>query len=313
VAGKRSEHLTKRLYITTIILLLSVVSIASGNDLIKLEAGENIVECPEPCPEATVPDGYVTGQHIVKPEDRFTFGVGYALVKFDTNVKFTDKPSGLSLFVDTEGTLGLPETDSIPVYYGGYRFSRKHAISFSHFRVRRESTLLGFNETLEDVTIDGQLVFSDITRFFNIAYLNTFYEDDRSRILGKFGINTLDIRYALEAIGTITYRDATVTSSLREEASVVAPLPLFGLESWYTFSPKWGVATEVTLIGGHYEDVTALVVTTDVKTRYRLSKTFGAVLGISYFNGDIDVEDNRKSTNITYGYKGAYLGLHAAF
>jgi len=30
-------------------------------------------------------------------------------VRFDTNFRFTDKGSGLSVFVDGEGTLGLPE------------------------------------------------------------------------------------------------------------------------------------------------------------------------------------------------------------
>lgn len=240
-------------------------------------------------------------------------GVGWALVSFDTNVKFTDKQSNQSLFVDMEGTLGLPETDSIPVYYGLYRFSKEHAISFSYFQVRRETSILSFNETLDDVTIDGQIVFSDVTRFYNIAYLNTFFEDDRSRILGKFGINSLDIRYALDATGTITYRDATVTSSLHEEAGVVAPLPLFGLDFWYSFTPKWGINTQVTLVGGSYDDVSALVTTTDVKSQYRFSENFGAVFGISYFNGDIVVENSRERSDITYGYKGAFLGLHAVF
>jgi hypothetical protein len=88
---------------------------------------------------------------------------------------------------------------------------------------------------------------------------------------------------------------------------------LFGLDFWYSFTPKWGINTQVTLVGGSYDDVSALVTTTDVKSQYRFSENFGAVFGISYFNGDIVVENSRERSDITYGYKGAFLGLHAVF
>ena len=66
-------------------------------------------------------------------------GLGYALVRFDTSVKFTDKQSNQTIFVDAEGTLDLPDSDAVPVFYGIYRISKKHAIGFSYFQVRRES------------------------------------------------------------------------------------------------------------------------------------------------------------------------------
>ena len=75
-------------------------------------------------------------------QKRFSLGVGGILVRLDTNFKFTSKPSGRSVFVDGEGTLGLPETDIIPALYGYYRFAKKHAIGFSYFRINREATSL---------------------------------------------------------------------------------------------------------------------------------------------------------------------------
>ena len=275
---ERVKHMAMRLFAATIILFLSTASIASGNE---------------------VPIG-----------DRFGFGVGYALARFDTSVKFTDKSSGQSVFVDEEGTLGLPDSDAVPVFYGMYRISKGNAIGLSYFQVKRKSSIIDFDKTLEDVTIVGQAEFSDDTSFYNISYLNTFYEDDRSRVLGKFGINVLDIRYSLDAQGTITYRDNTVTSSLHEEIDIVAPLPLFGLDFWYSFTPKWGISTQVTFIGGTYDDVTAGVFTTEVNARYRLSKTFGAVMGISYFNANVTIEDSDDRSDVKYGYSGAFLGLH---
>jgi hypothetical protein len=54
-------------------------------------------------------------------------GVGIGFARFDTTIKFTEKQSGDKIFVDATGTLGLPDTGEVPVFYVAYRFSAKHA------------------------------------------------------------------------------------------------------------------------------------------------------------------------------------------
>jgi hypothetical protein len=240
-------------------------------------------------------------------------GIGYALVRFDTSVKFTDKQNNQTVFVDTEGTLDLPDWDTIPVFYGNYRFTSKHAIGFSYFEVRRESSIFDFDETLDDVTITGTARFLDDTRFFNIYYAYTLFEDERSYILWKFGINALDIRYVLEAEGTITYDDMTTGSYLREDTGVFAPMPLLGLDFWYAFTPKWGISSKVSLVAGNFDDYRGWVANTNIYARYNISKHFGAIFGISYFDADIIIEDDVERTDVQYSYDGVFLGMHALF
>ena len=48
----------------------------------------------------------------------FALGVGAAIVKFDTKMKFTDKQSGNSVFLDPEGNLDLPDTSHVTTIYG---------------------------------------------------------------------------------------------------------------------------------------------------------------------------------------------------
>jgi hypothetical protein len=240
-------------------------------------------------------------------------GIGYALVRFDTSVKFTDKQSNQTVFVDTEGTLDLPDSDTIPVLYGSYRFSSKHAIGFAYFQVRRESSFIDFNETLEDATIVGTARFLDDTRFFNIYYAYTLFEDERSNILWKFGINALDIRYVLEAEGTITYEDMTTVDSLREDTGVFAPMPLIGLDFWYAFTPKWGINSRVSLVAGDFSDYRGWVVSTNINAHYKINNHFGVVFGLAYFDADIIIEDSLERTDVKYGYDGLFLGMHALF
>ena len=64
---------------------------------------------------------------------RFSLGVCAAIVKFDTKVKFTDKQSGNSVFLDPEGNLDLPDTPSVTTLYNSYNFNQKHSIGFSYF------------------------------------------------------------------------------------------------------------------------------------------------------------------------------------
>ena len=245
---------------------------------------------------------------------KFALGVGYAIVRFDTNIKFKNKQTGISIFVDGEGTLGLPESDYFPVLYGAYQFNKKHMMGFSYFKVKRESTLLDFDETVDDVTIQGQVSLSDNTSFYNLFYGYSLYEDDRSRVLGMIGINGLDLKYVLEANGTIAYKnDPVLVSSLREEAGVFAPLPLLGFDFWYAFTPKWGLATKVTFVAGEYQDVKAWVVNTTINARYRFNEHVGGVIGVTYFDADVTIEDSEERTDVNYGYDGLFLGLHIVF
>ena len=242
------------------------------------------------------------------------FGIGVGLVRFDTNVKFTDKQGGRPpIFVDAEGSLGLPDTDAIPTIYAGYQFAKKHAVGFSYFQVQRESTLFVFDQDLGGINVTGDLTVSDETRFYNIFYLYNLFADDRSGVNLIAGLNSLDIKYALEANGEITIRGQTFTGTQREEVSVFAPLPLLGFDFWYAFTPRWGITTKIKLVGGRYQDVQAWVVNTTINTRYQFNRHVGGVLGITYFDADVVVDDSAQRTDVNYGYDGLFLGLHFSF
>lgn len=240
-------------------------------------------------------------------------GVGYSVVRFDASVRYRDKQQNRVIYLDAEGNLGLPRSDTIPVVYGVYRFSADDALGFAYFQVRRESELFDFDGTLGDVTITGRARFLDQTRFFSLYYANIWYEDDRSRVQGHLGLNTLDIRYLFDAEGTIRLPDGATQSRIEEEASVTAPLPLFGLSFWFAFTPQWSISSDISLITGEYQGVSATVIATDLNARYRFSPHFGGVVGISYFDADVVIDDAESQTDVIYGFDGIYLGIHALF
>lgn len=242
------------------------------------------------------------------------FGVGFAAVKFDTKLKFVDKESGTSVFVDPEGDLDLPEVSHVNTLYGAYRFRKKHVIGFSYFGINREATWFQGELNLDDVAVvSGEVSLSDRTDFFMLSYGYSLFQDARSDILGLVGVYTLDMNYVLEATGELTIDGETARRSYREEASFIAPLPLFGFNFHFAFTPEWSMMTKVAFVGGSYQGVSATVLQSMISAHYKFTKHLQGVVGLAYFDADVDIDDESSADEIAYGYNGGYAGLHVVF
>jgi hypothetical protein len=244
---------------------------------------------------------------------KFALGVGAAIVKFDTKMKFTDKQSGNSVFLDPEGNLDLPETSHVTTIYGRYNFNQKHSVGFSFFNVNRESSIFSFDKTFEDIRVVGDATMTDTTNFYSLEYGYTLFNDDRSRIKLLAGIYSLDLKYVFEADGDITVDGVTTSGSILEEANVFAPLPLIGLDFWFSFTPEWSMATTVGFVAGKYEDLSAVVMQAGINAQYKFSRHIGGVIGLTSFSADITIEDSDEKKDIDYAYDGLFMGIHFVF
>jgi hypothetical protein len=241
-------------------------------------------------------------------------GVGTAIVNFDTKIKLTDKSSDLSLFLDPEGNLDLPEIARVNTFYAAYRIGRKHQLGFAYFAVKRESTFFSEDVNLEDIIIaDGRATLSDNTKFYFFNYSYALFQDNRSGVNGLFGISGLDLKYTIEASGELIIDGKRQFDTYHDEASVFAPLPLFGLDFYYAFTPKWSIRSKVALVGGKYQDIRAGVFQTGMNANYWFTKHVGGVVGISYFTARVVIENDAEKQEIDYGYSGFYAGLHFAY
>ena len=246
---------------------------------------------------------------------RFALGVGAAIVRFDTKLKFTDKTKSSfnSIFIDPEGTLDLPETSSVTTFYGVWHINPKHSLGFSYFSVNRESSLFSIDETFEDVRIEGDAKITDATNFYRLNYGYTLFDDNRSKILFHAGIYGLDLKYVFEARGQISEDGTTTSGETKEEAKVFAPLPLIGVDLWFSFTPEWGLSTRVAFVRGSYEDVSAGVLQTSVNAQYRFTDHVGIAFGLAYFDADVEIEDEFEKIDVVYGYDGGFVGMHFMF
>ena len=114
-------------------------------------------------------------------------------------------------------------------------------------------------------------------------------------------------------MGEITEDGVTRSDSILEEASVFAPLPLIGLDLWYSFTHTWGINTQVAFMAGSYEDVSAGVLQTSIYAQYRFTDHVGLAFGLAYFDADVVIEDTAEKIDVTYGYDGGFIGMHFMF
>ncbi len=265
-------------------------------------------------PETDEVDYITNGQYIKNISRTLSIGVGVGFENFDTNFKFTEKSTGRTVFVDMEGTLGMPETDTVPILYGYWRINGNHGLGFSYYQIKRETTLLTIDENIGDLTVTGEVNLSDVSRFYYLAYNYTAFHDDRSYVFLSFGLNAIDLKYRLGATGMIDFRGTPIASGeYSQEINQIAPLPMIGIDAWFALTPKWAFGTKLSVIGGSYEEITAKILEIKVRAKYAFNKNVGMSFGFNSFSSDIEIDDPDVFTDINYGFSGFKVGVDLGF
>jgi hypothetical protein len=235
-----------------------------------------------------------------------SIGIGAGLERFDTNVKFTRKSDGQTVFIDLEGTLGMPETDVVPILYGFWRINDKHGIGFSYYQIQRETTLLDFDLSGK---ITGNIKMSDESRFYSLSYNHSLYHDDRAYVFLALGLNAIDLKYRLDAEGTLL----SLSGEKSREVNQIAPLPMIGIDAWFALTPRWAFGTKLALIGGSYKEVTAKAMEIKIRAKYSFNKNVGLAFGFNDFYSVIEIDEAERLTDINYGFSGFKIGIDLGF
>lgn len=258
----------------------------------------------------SIGDASAEQEQVLYKNSTFALGVGSAIVRFDTNIKVTDKQTGRALYLDLEGNLDLPEVSGVTTFYGVYQFKPKHMFGFSFFSVNRESEVFNIDKTFEDVSIVGKTSITDTTNFYRLDYGYNLFNDGHSKIDLMAGIYGLDLKYVFRAEGELTVDGVTTPGTIEEESKIFAPLPLIGLNFRFRITDSWSFTTKLAFIAGSYEDLSATVSQTSINALYTFNQHIGVVMGLTYFDADVVIEDDLEKQDISYGYDGAYIGMH---
>jgi hypothetical protein len=241
-------------------------------------------------------------------------GIAAGLMRFDTNFKITDRDSGVSVFLDAEGTLQLPETKVMPLIYGYWRPSPKHGLGFGYFSVRRDSELIAIDRNFDDLNLNGRATLTDDTRFYSLTYNYTVFQDSRAFVFASFGIKAIDLEYQFDAIGQVSLHGEVIEfGSYSSTIDQFAPIPLAGIDAWFALTDKWSFGARAAFVAGDVSDVRAIITESSIRAKYEFNEHIGLFMGINYFDGDITINDADEKQEINYGFDGIMLGLDVGF
>ena len=245
---------------------------------------------------------------------KLSVGIAAGLMRFDTNFKFTDRETGLSVFLDSEGSMDLPEVKTIPLIYGFWRPSPKHGLGFAYFSVFRDSELIGIDRNFGDLSLEGRAALEDDTRFYTLAYNYTVFQDSRAFLFASFGINAIDLKYDFAAFGVLSIDgDPVETGAYSESLEQFAPIPMIGIDAWFAITDRWSFGARAAVVGGEVNDVRALILESRIRAKFDFNKNIGLIIGLNYFDGDVTLNDTDVKTEINYGFEGLMLGIDVGF
>ena len=245
---------------------------------------------------------------------KLSVGIAGGLMRFDTNFKFTDRETGRSAFLDSEGSMDLPEVKTIPLIYGFWRPSQKHGVGFAYFSVRRDSDLIAIDRNFGDLSVDGRASLQDDTRFYTLAYNYTLFQDSRAFLFASFGINAIDLKYDFDAFGVLSIDgDPVASGAYSESLEQFAPIPMIGLDALFAITDKWSFGARATFVAGEVSDVRALILESRIRAKYDFNDNVSLLIGLNYFDGDVTLNDTDRKTEINYGFEGLFLGIDIGF
>jgi len=235
--------------------------------------------------------------------EQFSINLGGFIAGVNTGLRLGSKQLGVGVDIKLEDALGMKASDFVFRSDAMYRFghTRKHSVKISYFSFRRAAykvleAELELGNKVYPIGTEINSVF-DLS-IFNFSYDYAFYDDERVNLGVSLGLFFMPIKFKLDV------------SDITEEAtSLFAPLPVIGLRSDFSVSPKLFLKHGLEVLYLQTNDYIGILMDFNVRLEYNPWKHFGFGIGVNMYRMRIEVDgedyDYSKFVgNIEMGYTG---------
>jgi hypothetical protein len=250
-----------------------------------------------------------------KIPDQFRIALGgFAVVRYDSLMSLTEPNLGAGISISPEDTLGLSSEQAVLRLEGYYRFTKKHAMTYSWYRISSDGSKVleeefdWTDENGDTITIPiGAKVDSSLSYdIFKLGYLWSFHHTDKVEMAAGVGLHMTRIEIGLTTDTTSSGVDA-------RDVDTTLPLPVVSFAIIYHVTPKfsWHFKQEFFVLqydkwDGNYTDSTLGI-------EYRFLENVG--LGVALSSNSLKVTENEDDYKFSYDNRisGVLINVAAYF
>ena len=229
---------------------------------------------------------FLTMVNLVRAEeplpDKFKIAIGgYAVGRYDSTMSLTEPTLGAGVSISPEDTLGLDLKQTVTRLDGYYRFTPKHALTYSWYNINStgnktiDEEFEWLDENGNSVTIPiGAQANTDLDYdIYKIGYLYSFYHNDKVELAAGAGLHITSISVALDV-------DTTSGPLDTKNIKSTIPLPVLSFGLTYHVTPKfmWYLKSEVFAIS--IDDWSGTYTDSTLAMEYRAWKNVGLGAGL---------------------------------
>ena len=250
-----------------------------------------------------------------KIPDQFRIALGgFAVVRYDSLMSLTEPNLGAGISISPEDTLGLSSEQVVLRLEGYYRFTKKHAMTYSWYKISSDGSKIleeefdWIDDNDDTITIPiGAKVDSTLSYdIFKLGYLWSFHHTDKVEMAAGVGLHMTSIEIGLRT-------DTTSSGVNASDVDTTLPLPVFSFGIVYHVTPKfvWHLKQEFFALqfdkwDGNYTDTTLGV-------EYRFLENVG--LGVAFSSNSLKVTENENDYKFNYDNRitGVLINVAAYF
>jgi hypothetical protein len=250
--------------------------------------------------------------------DKWVFAAGYFAPDLDTSIVVTDEDGNIGTGISFEKNLGLDDSEGTFMATIGWRFAKRHKLSYSYFQLDRSATTTDSTVTIAvgdevfDLTLPIQSFFDITANELSYSYSVIFTE--RTDLSVGIGLSLQDLALGLQ--GTASSPDPGAV--INEQADSTAPLPTLNLGFNYAFNDKWvfqsklgWLAVELEADGG--DSLDGQIINANIGIWWKAFKNVGFFANYQLFDVDVDYTERNAVFAVNYDYKGPLLGVAVNF
>jgi hypothetical protein len=244
--------------------------------------------------------------------DKFKIAIGgYAVGRYDSNLSLTESTLGAGASIDPQTTLGLDLEQTVTRLDGYYRFTPKHALTYSWYNISStgnktiEQDFEWLDENGNPITITAGAQANTILDYdiYKVGYLWSFYHTDKVELAAGAGLHLTRISVAMDV-------DTTSGPIDTKDVKTTVPLPVLSFGLTYHVTPKfmWYIKSEAFAIS--VDDWSGTYTDSTLAMEYRAWKNVG--LGLGFGTNALKIIEDTGDYKFQYDNRISGLNLYVA-